>query len=245
MIKTFDRRALLALMAASSLTACETLDPAILDGVLGSGVLSQADAAAGIRAALDNGVGHALGIVGRNNGFLLNDIIKIPLPSYLQDIQSVLRPLGADKLLVELEEELNHGAEKAAPVAKDIFLGAIRELTIQDAIGIVKGADNAATDYLQSKTTPRLTSLFSPIMENALGQTGALQVFDQISDRVKNVPFAPKLGSDAKTDLISHGVDYALSGVFHYIGEEERLIRENPAKRTSDILRRVFGSAYT
>jgi len=239
-----DRRAMMLAMSASALTACETLDPAILDGVLGSGVLSQVEAAAGIRAALDNGVSHALGIVGRNNGFLLDNIIHIPLPGYLQDIQSVLRPLGADKLLVELEEELNHGAEKAAPVAKDIFLGAIRDLTIQDAIGIVKGPDNAATEYLQSKTTPRLTGLFSPIMETALGQTGALRVFDQISDRVKTVPFAPQLGADAKNDLISHGVDYALSGVFHYIGEEERLIRENPAKRTSEILRRVFGGAY-
>lgn len=240
-----NRRFILLGLSGAALTACETLDPAIVDGVLGSyGGLSQADAARGIRAALDNGVGNAIANVGILDGFLGNSLVRIPLPKVLHEVQGFLKPLEADGLLVELQQQLNRGAEKAAPVAKDIFLGAIRDLSITDAINIVKGPDNAATQYLSDKTHTKLAQLFSPIMENALNQTGALRLVDQISGNLNTVPFAPKLGSDARNDLISHGVNYGLKGVFYYIGEEEKAIRENPAKRTSEILRRVFGNVY-
>ena len=241
---TLDRRFVLLGLGGTALTACETFDPAILEGILGSGVLSQADAAMGIRAALDNGVGNALANLGILDGFLGNSLLRIPLPKVLQDVQGYLAPIGADGLLVELQQQLNRGAEKAAPVAKDIFLSAIRGLTITDAINIVRGPDNAATQYLADRTSSKLTQLFSPIMENALGQTGALQLVDQVAGSLRNIPIAPQLGADARTDLIRHGVDYGLKGVFHYIAIEEKAIRENPAKRTSEILRRVFGSSY-
>lgn len=237
-----NRRHILLGLPAFGLTACETIDPAILEGVLGSGVLSQGEAAAGIRAALNNGISSAISIVGQNGGFLNNGRIRIPLPKVLQDVQSVLQPIGAGGLLTDLQTQLNRGAEKAAPVAKDIFVDAVSSLSIQDAISIVKGPDNAATQYLQDKTTARLTTLFSPIMGDALQQTGALQLVDQLSGQLRNVPFAPSLGADAKSDLIRHGVNFGLKGVFTYIGDEEKAIRENPAKRTSEILRRVFGA---
>ena len=238
-----NRRFVLLGLSGTVLTACETLDPAIIEGVLGGfGGLTQADAALGIRAALDKGVGNAISNVGILDGFLGNSLVRIPLPQVLQDVQSYLRPLGADGLLVELQQQLNRGAEKAAPIAKDIFLGAIRDLSITDAINIVRGPDNAATEYLSERTSTKLSQLFSPIMENALNQTGALQLVDQVSSGLNNVPFGPNLGVDARNDLISHGVNYGLKGVFYYIGEEEKAIRENPAKRTSEILRRVFGN---
>ena len=242
---TLDRRfVLLGGLSAGGLTACETLDPAVIDGILGGtgfGGLSQADAALGIRAALDNGVGNAIANVGVLDGFLGNSLVRIPLPNVLQDVQSFLKPIGADGLLVELQQQLNRGAEKAAPVAKDIFIVAIRDLTITDAINIVRGPDNAATQYLADRTSTKLASLFSPIMENALNQTGALQLADQLQSTMRNIPLGPNL-SNARGDLIKHGVDYGLKGVFYYIGEEEKAIRENPAKRTSEILRRVFGT---
>ena len=238
-----NRRFVLLGLSGTVLTACETLDPAIIEGVLGGfGGLTQADAALGIRAALDKGVGNAISNVGILDGFLGNSLVRIPLPQVLQDVQSYLRPLGADGLLVELQQQLNRGAEKAAPIAKDIFLAAIRDLSITDAINIVRGPDNAATEYLSERTSTKLSQLFSPIMENALNQTGALQIVDQVSSSLNNVPFGPNLGVDARNDLISHGVNYGLKGVFYYIGEEEKAIRENPAKRTSEILRRVFGN---
>ncbi len=238
-----DRRIVLLGLASTPLAACETFDPTILDGLGGlGGALTAGEVALGLKAALDNGVGNALSNVGVLNGFLGNDLIRIPLPKVLRDVQSVLKPIGADGLLVELQEQLNHGAEKAAPVAKDIFLDAVRGLTITDAFDILRGPDTAATEYLQARTTTRLGQLFEPIMANALNQTGALRLVDDVSSQLKSVPFGPNLGNEARTDLIAHGVDYGLRGVFHFIGEEEKAIRANPAKRTSDILRRVFGA---
>ncbi|PHR57458.1 MAG: hypothetical protein COA43_12235 [Robiginitomaculum sp.] len=239
------RQTLLGLGAVPlGLSACETMDPAILEGILGAGLggLTQGDAALGIRAALDNGVLSALGIVGRSGGFFNDGQIHIPLPKVLQDVQSVMSQIGAGSLLNELEVQLNRGAEIAAPVAKNIFLDAVRGLTIQDAIAIVRGNNTAATQYLADKTIPNLTGLFTPIMEKALGQTGALKLLDQATSSLRNIPFAPKLGADARTDLIAHGVSLGLDGVFHYIAKEEMAIRANPAKRSSEILRRVFGA---
>jgi len=238
-----DRRILLLGLASTPLAACETFDPSVLDGLGGiGGTLTAGEVALGLKAALDNGVGNALSNVGVLNGFLGNDLIRIPLPNVLQDVQSFLRPIGADGLLVELQQQLNHGAEKAAPVAKDIFFEAVRGLTITDAFDILRGPDTAATEYLRTRTTSRLGQLFSPIMENALNQTGALRLVDDVSSQLKSVPFGPSLGNDARNDLIAHGVDYGLKGVFYFIGEEEKAIRANPAKRTSEILRRVFGA---
>lgn len=240
----FDRRKLLIGLGLSplALSACETMDPAILDGILGAGGLTQYDAANGIRAALDNGVLSALGIVGVLGGFLNNGQIHIPLPKILRDVQSVMSQIGAGGLLNELETQLNRGAEIAAPVAKDIFLDTVHGLTISDAIAIVRGPKTAATEYLHDRTTPRLTTLFTPILGDALGQTGALHLLDEVSGSLRNLPFVPSLGADARTDLISYGVNKGLDGIFHYIAKEEMAIRENPAKRTSEILRRVFGS---
>lgn len=236
-----DRRHVILGLAATSLAACETFDPTVLEGLGGlGGALTAGEVALGLKAALDNGVENALTNVGVLNGFLGNDIVRIPLPKVLQDVQSYLAPVGADGLLVELQTQLNRGAEKAAPVAKDIFLDTIRGLTITDAFDILRGPNTAATEYLQSRTTTRLSQLFSPIMENALNQTGALRLVDDVASQLKIVPFGPNLGADARSDLIDHGVDYGLRGVFHFIGEEEKAIRANPAKRTSEILRRVF-----
>jgi hypothetical protein len=238
--RKFDRRFVLLGVSALSLTACETLDPALIESVLGSGVLTEGDAALGIRAALDNGVGNALSNLGRRDGYFGNPTVKIPLPGVLQDLQGYLAPIGADGLLVELQQQLNRGAEKAAPIARDIFIGAVRGLTIQDAINIVRGPDTAATDYLRDRTTTSLINLFSPIMESALADTGALRLVDDI-DRQVPVGLLTGSGVDLKSDLIGHGVDYGLRGVFHFIAEEEKAIRKDPAARTSAILRRVFG----
>jgi len=239
-----DRRTVLLGLAAFPVAACETLDPTILDGIVGGqgGALTATEVAFGLKAALDNGVGNALSNLGVIDGFLGNNLVRIPLPKLLQDVQSYLAPIGADGLLVELQTQLNRGAEKAAPVAKDIFLGAVKDLTITDAFDILRGPDTAATEYLRGRTSSKLGQLFAPIMEDGLNQTGALRLVDDVSSQLRSVPFAPNLSANARTDLINHGVDYGLKGVFHFIGEEEKAIRANPAKRTSAILRRVFGA---
>jgi hypothetical protein len=237
---TLSRRTLVLTLGALPLAACETLDPALIETVLGTGGLTEGEAALGIRAALDNGIGNALTNLGRTDGFLGNSLVRIPLPQSLQDIQGVLGPLGLDGILVELQQQLNRGAEKAAPVARDIFIDAVRGLTIQDAIGIVRGPETAATDYLRDRTTDRLVTLFSPIMEGALSDTGALRLIDDIDRRVPSGLLTGS-GQSLRNDLIAHGVDYGLRGVFYFIGEEEKAIRSDPVARTSEILRRVFG----
>jgi len=236
----FDRRTLLVSLSALPLAACETLDPALINSVLNSGVLSQDEAAMGIRAALDNGIGNALSNLGQVGGYFNDPTVKIPLPKVLQDVQSYLAPIGAEGILVEVQQQLNRGAEKAAPVARNIFIDAVRGLTISDAINIVRGPDTAATDYLRERTTTSLSSLFAPIMENALADTGALRLVDDVE---RQVPLAllGSSGVDLKSDLINHGVDFGLRGVFHFIAEEEKAIRSDPAARTTAILRRVFG----
>jgi len=240
------RHMMLSFGALASLPACETLDPAVLESIIGAGGgagfgLTQADAANGIRAALNNGIGSAISTIGVLNGFWGNDLIKIPLPGQLADVKNTLSRFGADGLLVELEQQLNRGAEKAVPVAKDIFVDAVSSLSIQDAINIVQGPETGATEFLKGRTQTKLTQAFSPIMETALGETGALQLVGQVEQSLSVIPFNTGL-NNARGDLISHGVSKGLDGMFYYIGEEEKAIRANPVKRTSEILRRVFGT---
>ncbi len=203
--------------------------------------LTQADAAAGLRAALNNGIGSAIAKVGRRGGFLNDSVIRIPLPDFLQKTQASFSRFGLSGALDNLEVQLNRGAEAAAPVARSVFLDAVSSLTIRDSLEIVRGPSNAATQYLKRTTTPQLTTLFRPIMVTALNQAGAIRTYDQLVSSLSNIPLAPQFGTDAKDQLIDHSVGKGLDGVFYYIGKEEAAIRSNPAKRTSEILRRVFG----
>ncbi len=247
------RRALLTgLLGLPVLGGCATTNSGILDalgdialggagGIGGSGIVSEAQAADGIREALAKGVGTAITTVSATNGYFGDNLIKVPLPSLLQDAQSVLSRFGAGGLFNDLKLQLNRGAEQAAGQATNIFVDTIKQVSITDAIAIVRGSSTAATTYLADRTTPQLTSLFTPIMNNALQNTGALGLMDQIVATSRNVPFAQQLGADSRQSLISHGVDFGLSGLFHYIGQQEAAIRENPLERTSDLLRIVFG----
>ena len=241
------RHTLLGLGSLAALPACETLDPAVLDGILGGTTgagfgLSQADAALGIKTALNNGIGNAVGTIGILDGFWANNLIQIPLPSQLQSVQSTLSRFGAGGLFNELHQQLNRGAEKAVPVAKDIFVSAVSSLSIADAINIVRGPETAATDFLKGATQTKLTTAFTPIMETALADTGALRLVGQVEQSLSNLPLQVAGLNNVRGDLISHGVSKGLDGVFYYIGEEEKAIRADPVKRTSDILRRVFGT---
>jgi len=244
---TMNRRVVLASLAALPAAACETLDPNVIDGIIrgtgGSGFgLSQADAAAGIRAALNKGITTAVQTVGRSGGYFNDGQIRIRLPNTLQDAQQTLRQFGLSGMLDEIEQQLNRGAEKAAPLARDLFVDVITGVTITDAINIVRGADNAATQYLADRTLPRLTEMFTPIIDQALAGTGAYRLVDDLTSQLRQVPFAPQLAADAKSDLTRKGVEGGLNGLFHYVGKQEAAIRANPAERTSEILRRVFGA---
>lgn len=203
-----------------------------------SGPLSQTQASAGIKAALDQGVLFAVNRLSAPDGYWADSLVRIPLPKTLSDIQRTLKPAGLSGPLDELHLSLNRAAERAAPLATNLFVAAIREMTLSDAIGIVRGANTAGADYLQRTTTPRLTAAFTPPMQQALQGVGAVSFLERVIERNRLQSY---IRTDPTTYLTEHSVKLALSGLFHYIGVEETAIRRDPARRVSDILKTVFG----
>jgi hypothetical protein len=206
-------------------------------GLLGGG-FTNADADSALRQALTIGAGNVVTRLGAFDGYFADPKVHIPLPKSLQQVQSGLKAVGYSKPLDDLELKINRGAETAAPKAKTLFVNAIKAMTIQDAIGIVKGGDTAGTEFLKGKTLPSLTTAFTPPMNNALSSVGALKAADKVASETAKFGYR----KDLRGELISYAVGSALSGMFLYLGEEEKAIRENPAKRTTAILKKVFGA---
>ncbi len=213
-----------------------------LEGLANGGSsLSEAQIGRGLREALEVASRTVVDQLGQHGAYLRDEAIRIPLPGFLGTAQSALQAAGAAGLLDDLEVRLNRAAESAAPQAQALFLDAIGEMTLADGRRILNGPDDAATRYFQRTMTPNLRNTFRPIVAGELQDAGALSAFDQVSREVERVPFVPSLGEPARNQLIDHGVEGALNGIFHYLAEEEAAIRNNPAKRTTDLLRDVFG----
>lgn len=191
---------------------------------------------AGLREALSVGTNIVVNQLGQSGGFLNDSNIQIPLPSQLQKVDEALTAIGFGALTNDLKTRMNTAAEIATPKAKALFLDAISTMTIADAQDILFGADNAATSYLQSRMGSALGMEIEPIVQNALNQAGAVQAYDRAIGQYQNLPFMP----DIKADLTNHVVDKALDGIFYYVAVEEAAIRNNPAKRTTELLQKVF-----
>lgn len=200
---------------------------------------SQRDAATGLREALQVAVVQTTTRLGRPDGFFRDARVHIPLPGTLASAQRALRPLGLAAPLDDLELKVNRAAEAAMPQAKTLFLDAVRNITFADAVSIVRGGDDAATRYLREKSGTKLTELLRPYMESALQQSGAFSALDTAVARSRLNASGAVQG--LRGDVVNFAVSKALDGAFAYVAEEERAIRHDPAKRTSDILRRVFG----
>lgn len=216
-----------------------------LTGLAGTAAWGEAFAALGdkqaqsaLRQMLSDGAIASVTRLGKADGYWGDTLVRIPLPKQLAKAQKLAKPLGLSGVFDELHLRINRGAEQAAPLARDLFLDAITSLTIRDALGIIKGPATAGTDYLEKTTTPRLTTAFTPIVENALQSAGAVTWFDRA---VKRNNLQTIVKTDARTYLGKYAVTYALDGLFHYIGVEETAIRRSPAKRGSQILKSVFG----
>jgi hypothetical protein len=229
--------------AAIALTGCAGLPPE-LAGVLeqaGAGMgtagpLSESDIAAGLKEALATGTQRAVNRVGVPDGFWRNAAINIPLPDQVKKVEKTLRTLGQGRLVDEFHLSLNRAAEAAAPEAVTIFGNAIRGMTLSDARQILNGPDNAATEYFRGKTLPALGQRFRPVVQNATASVGATRKYKDLSARItKYVP-----GYQLQ-DLDTYVTDRALSGLFRTLADEELKIRQDPAARTSELLKRVFG----
>ncbi|MDA0230181.1 MAG: DUF4197 domain-containing protein [Proteobacteria bacterium] len=203
----------------------------------GGGVLSNADIGAGLRQALQFASEHVVSQLGAVDGFNLDSLIHIPLPKSLDKVRDALEMVRMAGLLEDLELRLNRAAELATPRAKELFLGAIEDMTLDDVRGILSGPDDAATQYFQRTTSAGLSDAMRPIIDNALNEAGAVQVYEQTMGEYDSLPFMP----DVKADLTAHVLTLGLKGIFHYIAKEEASIRNEPVKRTTDLLRRVFG----
>lgn len=201
------------------------------------GGVSERDAARGVREALSIAAGLATDRLGRPDGFFGDPRVRIPLPATLAQAQARLKPLGLSQPLDDLELRVNRGAEQAMPAAKKLFLDAVRGLTIADALGIVRGGEGAATAFLRQRTEPDLTSLLRPPMEKALAGAGAFAA----AERVARQPLLQTALGDVRRSIVDFAVTKALDAAFLYVAEEERAIRQDPVRRTSDLLRRVFG----
>ena len=214
-------------MAAAPVTAQTPL----LDG------LTQGDASRGIKEALSLASMNATTRLAQPNGFWGNPQVRIPLPGLLGQSQRTLSRFNMAGPLNSLQENLNHAAESVMPQAASLFTNAIRTITIADAIDIVRGGDDSATTYLRGRTETRLTSLLRPPMTRALTQSGA---FTLLRTALREAGLA-SMTNDLRTEVINFSTTKALDGAFYYIAEEERAIRRDPWRRTTDILRRVFG----
>ncbi len=193
--------------------------------------------ASGLKEALRLASERAVQATSSPNGFLDNAKIRIGLPGSLGKMASGLRAIGMGGQVDELEVTMNHAAEKAAGEATPVFVDAISQMSIQDASGIVTGGDTAATDYFKKTTSATLRERFRPIVDQAMQSVGVTKQYDALVGRYKSIPFS----SAPKLDLTGYVTDQALAGLFTVVGEQEQKIRTNPAARTSDLLKQVFG----
>lgn len=200
-------------------------------------VLSQEQVANGLKEALSKGAQSAVQQLGRPDGFLKNTNVKIPMPKHLSMIEKGLRTVGQDAKADQFIESMNRAAEQAVPQAASVFGDAISKMSIEDAQGVLRGGDNAATEYLQRTSSEGLKSRFKPIVDQAIGQVG---VTKQYQDMLDKASFASSLIDTEKLDLGNYVTEKTLDGVFLLVGEEERKIRENPAARTTELLKKVF-----
>lgn len=199
--------------------------------------LSNAEIGAGLREALKVGAQRVVGQVGTTDGFNGDPAIHIPLPESLQRVQSTLARVGLSSMADDLELRLNRAAEAAAPEAQAVFWQAIDEMTWDDVREIFDGPDDAATRYLERKMSSPLVTRMKPIVDASMAEVGAVRSYDQMIGRYKAVPFVP----DVKADLTQHVLERALQGLFLYLAQEEAAIRQNPAKQTTELLKKVFG----
>ena len=212
-----------------------------LPNVGGLGNLTVGEISSGLKQALEVSTGRSVSRVGKLDGYLKDAAIRIPLPDRWQQAQSMMSNFGMSGMLDDLEVRLNRGAEAAAPYAKDLFVDSIAAMTFDDVMQVFKGPDDAATRYFESTMTPQLTQTFRPIIDQELGDAGAFQALDAVDDRVSSLPLVPSLGANARTTLIDHGLQFGLAGLFHYVAKEEAAIRNNPGKRSTALLKKVFG----
>jgi len=217
------------------LAAAVTLGSAALSAAADLSGLTNQDAALGMRDALTQGAGKAVELLGRQGGFLDDAKVKIPLPDNLRRIESGLRLMGMKKQADELVVTMNRAAESAVPEAKTLLVDAVKNMSVQDAKGILTGGDTAATEYFRRATSEQLTQKFLPIVTEWTNKVGLANQYNSLVER------GAQLGLVGKDERIENYVTRkALDGLYLVIGEQERAIRQNPVGAATGAARKVF-----
>jgi len=235
MLKRFLTISLLAL----TITSCETLTNLPQQFPTGTVSVTQGEAAQAIREALDQGVGRGIGVLNKTDGFFGSEIYKVLLPPDAKKIESTLRSAGMGAQVDKAILAINRGAEDAVAFAKPIFVDAIKEMTLTDALNIVKGNKDAATQYFKQKTAEKLIAAFTPSVKTSLDKVDATKYYGDIVTTYNKFPTTFK---KVDPDLTSFVVGKTVDALFDQVAKEEANIRANPMARTSDILKKVFGN---
>ncbi|HMG67159.1 MAG TPA: DUF4197 domain-containing protein [Chitinophagaceae bacterium] len=203
----------------------------------GSGSLTNDEVINGLKEALEVGTQRGTDKLSAIDGFFKDAAIKILMPPEAEKVEKKLRAVGLGKQVDNAILSMNRAAEDASKSATKIFIDAIKQMSIQDAFGILKGGDFAATSYLKEKTTAALTEAFRPVIENSLKKVDATKYWNTVFTTYN------RFSSDkVNTDLPAYVTDKALAGIFYQVAQEEQKIRKDPVARTTDILKKVFGN---
>lgn len=244
MVKKITLLPLLIILPA--LSACNSMAP-ILDSVksyqdslpdAGNSMLSTQNVTTAIKQALDQGVGSAVNLLGHDGGFDPRSLYHIPLPEQFDKPASLLRQFGMGNKVDEFETRLNSAARLAVQQATPIFTQAVKDMTVSDALNIMKGADNAATVYFRDRTEASLRNKFSPIINQATDATGLTRYYKSLSATVNTLSPTFK---NATPDIDNYVLDNAMNALFSRIAVEEQQIRKNPVKRTTEVMQSVYG----
>lgn len=199
--------------------------------------VTEGEAGEGIKEALSQGLAGAVLKLNREDGFFKDAFYKILIPEDARKVENTLRDLGLGSMVDKAILQINRGAEDAAGYAKPIFVNAIKSMSIQDAIGLVRNGDTSATHFFREKTTAQLVAAFTPIIKASLDKVNATKYYGDMVNRYNSIPFVKKINPD----LNGYVTMKATNALFDLVAQEERNIRTNFAARTTDLLKKVFG----
>ena len=200
-------------------------------------VITNTEITDGLRQALEMGAKTATNQLSLTDGFFGNALIKVLMPPEAKKVEDALRHIGMGSYVDKAILSMNRAAEDASTKALPIFVNAIKGMTVQDALGILKGNNDAATQYLKAKTNAQLTTAFRPVISASLDKVNATKYWSEVFEIYNNLPTT---FNKVNPDLSAYVTERALNGLFIYVAEEENKIRINPAERITDILKKVF-----
>ena len=202
-----------------------------------TGAVTEAEAADGIKEALSQGLAGAVLKLNKEDGFFKDAFYKILIPEDARKVENTLRDLGLGSMVDKAILQINRGAEDAAGYAKPIFVNAIKNMSIRDAIGLVKNGDTSATHFFREKTTEQLIAAFTPVIKSSLDKVNATKYYGDMVNKYNSIPLVKKI----KPDLTGYVTMKATNALFDLVAKEEKNIRSNLAARTTDLLKKVFG----